>query len=141
MRVLIADDDPVYRTILKELLVGWDFEVTVATNGREALDAVRDDPAIRLAVLDWMMPEVNGFEVCRRLKQDDVREIYAILVTGSRNRKQIIRVLVAGADDYLLKPFESLDLKIRIRNAVRIMELENQILRLRGTTVQVPAHL
>ena len=141
MRVLIADDDPVYRTILKELLVGWDFEVTVATNGREALDAVRDDPAIRLAVLDWMMPEVNGFEVCRRLKQDDVREIYAILVTGSRNRKQIIRVLVAGADDYLLKPFESLDLKIRIRNAVRIMELENQILRLRGTTVQVPAPL
>lgn len=141
MYVLIADDDPVYRTILKELLTGWDFEVTVVTNGREALDAIRGDPAIRLAVLDWMMPEVNGFEVCRRLKQDDARDIYVILVTGSRNRKQIIRVLVAGADDYLLKPFESMDLKIRLRGALRIIELENEVWRLRGATAQPLARL
>ncbi len=128
MRVLIADDDPVYRSLLGDLLEQWEFEVQCTADGQEAWEALRRDPTIKLAVLDWMMPGIDGYEVCHRIKQDPTKShIYTILVTGSRLKDEIIKVLVAGADDYIIKPFEPLDLRMRIRAAMRIINLEAEL--------------
>jgi len=126
MHVLIADDDPIYRTLLTELLGDWQFEVTCAPDGNEAWEAIQQDPAIRLAVVDWMMPGMDGYTLCRRLKEQTGREVYVLLITGSRRKDEIEKVLVAGADDYLIKPFDPVDLKIRLRNAVRLIRLQDE---------------
>ena len=127
MHVLTADDDPVYRVLMEELLSEWGFQVTCVSDGNEAWEAIGRDPTIRLAALDWMMPGMDGYTLCRRLKERADREIYVMLVTGSGKKDQIERVLVAGADDYLMKPFEPVDLKIRLRNAVRVIELQDEL--------------
>jgi DNA-binding response OmpR family regulator len=131
MHVLIADDDPVYRTFLEDLLGQWKFEVTAVCDGAEAWEAVQRDEMINLAVLDWVMPRMDGHEVCRKLKEDLGRDVYTILVTGSRLKDEVIKVLVSGADDYIAKPFDAVDLKIHVRTAVRIVSLEAEVAELR----------
>lgn len=131
MRVLIADDDPVYRSLLEGLLRQWEFDVVVVCDGSEAWQALQSRGDVQLAILDWMMPEMDGYEVCARIKQDRSKEhIYVIMVTGSARRDDIIRVLVAGADDYIIKPFEPLDLKIRVHAAKRIVDLQAELVAL-----------
>jgi len=133
MHVLIADDDPTYRSLLEEFLTEWGFQVTTAADGEQAWQAVQSDPTIRLAILDWVMPLMDGCEVCRRLKEDPAaRRVHVVLITGSRLKDEIIKVLVAGADDYVMKPFEAIDLKIRVLNAVRIVQLEDDVAALTG---------
>jgi len=134
MHVLIADDDAVYRAFLQDLLRKWGYDVTVTCDGGEAWRAVQDEPQINVAILDWMMPGMDGYEVCRKIKNDLVeRDIYTILITGSRLKGDMIKVLVAGADDYIIKPFEPLDLKIRLRAAIRIIHLEAEAAELRNS--------
>ena len=131
MHILIADDDPIYRDCLEGLLKDWRFEVTTTCNGQEAWDAFQRDRGIQLAILDWMMPEIDGYELCQRLKQERDNDIYIILLTSSRLKEEIIKVLIAGADDYIIKPFEAMDLKIRLRTAMRILSLEAEVAELR----------
>ena len=132
MRVLIADDDPVYRGLLEELLKQYDFDVVSVPNGLEAWEAIQHDETIKLVILDWMMPEMDGYEVCRRIREAGTRQdTYVILVTGSQLKDEIIKILVAGADDYIIKPFEPLDLKIHLRAAMRIIDLEAEAAELR----------
>ena len=131
MHVLIADDDPVYRSFLDDLLEQWKFEVTVAHDGKEAWEAIQSDEDIRLVILDWVMPRMDGPDLCRKLKDDLGRAVYTILVTGSRLKEDVIRVLVSGADDYIAKPFDAIDLKIHVRTAMRIINLESEISDLR----------
>lgn len=125
MKILIADDDPVYRSLLERMLKQWDYEPVVVSDGLEAMAVLRAPDAPKLVILDWMMPQMDGFEVCRQVRQlyPDAN-YYIILLTGSRQKEEIIKVLVAGADDYLLKPFDPLDLKIRLRAARRILDLQ-----------------
>lgn len=125
MQILIADDDPVYRTLLQSLLQEWRFDVSTASDGAAALAMLTQSGAPRLAILDWMMPGMDGFEVCRRLRQRDGRNPYILLMTGNSQREELLTIILAGADDYLLKPFEPLDLKIRLRLAVRVIGLED----------------
>ena len=132
LHVLIADDDPVYRQLLETLLKQWNFRITLVCNGQEAMDAIERDPSIQLAVLDWNMPVMDGYEVCRQVKSDLSKNLYIILITGSRYKDEIINVLVAGADDYILKPFDAMDLKIRVRSAMRIINLEKELNSLRA---------
>jgi len=128
VHVLIADDDPTYRNLMEDLLTRYGFEVTAAENGRAAYEALVDHPDMRLVLLDWMMPEMDGYEVCRRIKQQEWGDrIYTIIVTGSRMRDDLLRIVVAGADDYLIKPFDPLDLKIRVHAATRIIELRAEL--------------
>ena len=137
MRILIADDDPVYRTLLGDLLVQWGFDVVLTCDGQEASEAIQADPDIDLAVLDWMMPGKDGYELCREIKQDPARQdLYIIIITGSRCRDQLLKVVVAGADDYILKPFEPLDLKIRLHAAKRIIDLRAELAQLRRSAEQ-----
>ncbi|MCK4601305.1 MAG: response regulator [Phycisphaerae bacterium] len=138
MHVLIADDDPVYRGLLEDLLGQWGYEVTSTCNGQQAWEAIQREGTIEIAILDWVMPEMDGYEICHRIKQDsDKQHIYTILVTGSRFKEEIIKVLVAGADDYIIKPFEPLDLKIHLRSAMRIVNLEAEIDALRESAKAV----
>jgi len=128
MHLLIADDDSVYRELLEQMLSGWGHEVTVVNDGQEAWDALQRNSGFELAVIDWMMPNLDGFELCRKIRQDPVKaELYIILMTGSRRKDEIIKVLVAGADDYLIKPFDPIDLQIHLRTAQRILTLQKQL--------------
>ncbi len=133
MHVLIADDDPVYRNLLDDLLGQWcGFDVTCACDGQEAWEAIERDPTVQLAILDWMMPGMDGYQICQRLKSDDATaDVYTILVTGSQLKDEVIKVLVAGADDYIIKPFDPLDLRIRVRAAMRIITLRAEVAELR----------
>ncbi len=125
MKILIADDDPVYRSLLESMLKQWGYEVIVACDGKEAMEVLSQPDAPMLVIIDWMMPEMDGFEVCRQVRQlRPESNCYIILLTGSRQKEEIIKVLVAGADDYLLKPFDPLDLKIHLRAARRIIDLQ-----------------
>jgi DNA-binding response OmpR family regulator len=128
MKILIADDDAVYRSLLERMLKQWEYEVIVTCDGQEALDVLHGPDPPKLLIVDWMMPHVDGFEVCRRIRQESPEsDFYIILLTGSRMKEEIIKALVAGADDYLLKPFDPLDLKIRLRAARRIIDLQSAL--------------
>ena len=134
MRILIADDDPVYRELLSGLLAEWCLDVVAVADGREAIRALAADRSIRLAILDWMMPELDGYQVCRQLRQQgDYDDLYILIVTGSP-KEQMLQVILAGADDYLVKPFEPLDLKIRVRNAIRLLDLQDELRQVRQAT-------
>lgn len=125
MKILVADDDAVYCSLLERMLTQWDYQVVTAYDGQEALNILRGSDPPRLVILDWMMPQLDGFEVCRTMRQMHPEgDFYIILLTGSRQKEEIIKVLVAGADDYLLKPFDPLDLKIRLRAARRVLDLQ-----------------
>lgn len=125
MNVLVADDDPVCRSILVGLLQEWHFQAHAVENGAEALAALGGPAPPSLIILDWMMPEMDGFETCRRIRESVGERLpYVLLMTSNSSREEITKVLVAGADDFLIKPFEPLDLKVRIRTAMRIVTLE-----------------
>ena len=135
MQILIADDDPIYRTLLMEMLSSWGYEVTVASNGLETWDALKKPDGPKMVILDWLMPEMDGFEVCKKVRQDPATHgVYILLMTGSKQREDIIKVLVAGADDYLLKPFEPLDLKIHLRTGQRIIDMQAELDHARGSS-------
>jgi len=133
MRVLVADDDPVYRSLLGDLLRQWQFEPVTVSNGRAALEMLQRPEGPRLAILDWMMPQMDGFEVARAIRADKATEdIYVLLITGSRNKEEVMKVLVCGADDYLIKPFQPIDLKLHLRTAMRIQHLQQELKELRA---------
>ncbi len=135
MRILIADDDATYRQFLTELLGGWSFEVLAAADGREALRLAEglDEPIP--IILDWNMPEIDGFEVARTLRaRERTHDAYILLITGSRRKEEVMRVLVSGADDYLMKPFDAMDLKIHLRTGLRMLHLQQELAELRDRT-------
>jgi diguanylate cyclase (GGDEF)-like protein len=126
--VLIADDDPVSRRLLQVSLGNAGYRVVVATNGVEAISKLNERDCPRLAVLDWMMPEMDGVEVCRTVRSS-AREpyLYIILLTAKGHQTEIIEGLEAGADDYITKPFDLQELKARLRSGKRILELQEQL--------------
>jgi len=128
MRVLIADDDRVTALILKQTLERWGFVVTVARDGGEAWRLLQDAPEINLAILDWMMPEIDGPELCRRLRQDPARSnSYILLLTGRQSREDVVAGLNAGADDYLTKPFDPEELRARVYVGLRVLGLQQRL--------------
>jgi DNA-binding response OmpR family regulator len=132
MLVLVADDDPVYRDLMNTLLGQWGFEVTVAADGNQAWEILQRPDAPNLVILDWMMPGMDGFEVCRRIREaKDADSTYVLIMTGGCNREELIKVVVVGADDYMIKPFEPLDLKVRLRTATRILNMQDELRRFR----------
>ena len=133
MQVLVADDDPVYRQLLSDLLGPQDYEVVCVENGTDAWDALQCDSPPKLLISDWLMPGLDGFELCSKIRRSGrLRDTYVLLLTGSRQKAEIIRVLVAGADDYLIKPFDAMELEIRIRTAQRILDLRAEVAKLRS---------
>jgi len=128
MRVLVADDDPTYRSLLENLLTQWNYDVLLACDGNEAWEAMQGPDKPNLVILDWMMPGLDGFELARMIRNDPgIENTYVLVVTGSRNKEDVMKVLVCGADDYLLKPFDPMDLKIHLRSAMRIIHLQEDL--------------
>ena len=128
MDVLIADDDPVSRRLLQVSLGHAGYNVISAANGTEALHALDAVDYPRLCVLDWMMPELDGVDVCRIIRERG-REpyVYVILLTSKAEQKEIVEGLESGADDYIVKPFDLHELKARLRSGKRILDLHEQL--------------
>jgi diguanylate cyclase (GGDEF)-like protein len=126
--VLIADDDPVSRRLLQVSLGSAGYQVVTATNGAEALRILNERNCPRLAVLDWMMPSLDGVEVCRAVRNSAQEPyLYIVLLTAKGHQTEIIEGLEAGADDYITKPFDLQELKARLRAGKRILELQEQL--------------
>jgi len=129
MKILIAEDNDISRRILEAVLVKWSYEVTSASDGNEAWEKLQEKDAPRLMVLDWMMPGINGVEICRRMRQIDVVEpMYIILLTARDNKNDIVEGLRVGADDYIAKPFDKNELRARIDVGRRVVELQEALL-------------
>jgi two-component system cell cycle response regulator len=129
MRVLIADDDAVARRLLEVTLTHWGYQVVSVSSGSEAIQALKAPDAPSLAILDWEMPGLEGVEVCRQSrKQAEGRYTYIILLTARNRREDIVEGLQSGADDYVIKPFDTYELQARVRAASRIVELQDQLI-------------
>ncbi len=129
MKLLIAEDDPVSRRLLEATLTKWGYEVTVCTNGAEALEALKQEDAPRLAILDWMMPEIDGVQVCREVRKlGEEPYIYILLLTAKSQKEDLVEGLDAEADDYLTKPFDPHELRARVRSGFRILELQANLI-------------
>jgi diguanylate cyclase (GGDEF)-like protein len=134
MRVLIADDDDVLRHILEATLAKWGYDVVVARNGLEAWRLLQGNDAPKLAILDWIMPGMDGVEVCREIRRGEDRPyIYVLLLTAKHKKQDVIAGLEAGADDYIAKPFDPQELKVRLRTGRRILDLQAELLSARET--------
>lgn len=132
MRILIAEDDPVSRRILEARLVKWGYEVVVTCDGNEAWLALQASDAPRLAILDWMMPGVDGVELCKRMRAESTASYtYIILLTALQREENLVTGMEAGADDYITKPFKSNELQVRIRAGRRIIELQEALIEAR----------
>jgi phosphoserine phosphatase RsbU/P len=129
MRILVADDDRIAATVLAQTLRHWEFDVTVASDGAEALrhlQAAAQTPT--LAILDWMMPHLEGTEVCRRVRVEmPLANMYLMLLTSLESKDRIVAGLEAGADDYLTKPFDPGELRARINVGVRVLALQDRL--------------
>ncbi len=134
MKVLIAEDDMVSRRLLEATLARWGYDVVITCDGTEAWQVLQGPDAPPLAILDWMMPGIDGVEVCRLVRQR-VQEpyIYLLLLTTKGRRENIIEGLDAGADDYLTKPFDPHELQVRLRAGKRIVTLQTQLIEARET--------
>jgi diguanylate cyclase (GGDEF)-like protein len=132
MKVLVAEDNPVSRKVVGSMLSKWGYEVVTAANGDEALRALQAEDGPELAILDWMMPGIDGLEVCRRVRQGK-REpyIYMLLLTARTARQDLLDGMDAGADDYVTKPYDTHELRVRIRAGRRILELQTELVKAR----------
>ncbi|MDR3722616.1 MAG: diguanylate cyclase [Candidatus Acidoferrales bacterium] len=128
-QVLIAEDDPVSCHLLKSLLVKWDYDVSVETNGLAALRILEGDETLRLAILDWMMPGMEGVQICQRLREHKNRPyVYVLLLTARSEKRDLLRGLELGADDYLTKPFDAEELRARLLVGERILNLQDELI-------------
>lgn len=131
MKILIAEDDSTSRRTLEAALSKWGYDVVTAADGNEAWEKLQGTVAPKLAVLDWIMPGLEGIEICRRLrdnKADNEQYTYLILLTSKGTKDNIVSGMAAGADDYIVKPFDPHELRVRIRAGQRIIELQSELL-------------
>jgi phosphoserine phosphatase RsbU/P len=128
MRILIAEDDPVSRRILDLRLKAWGHDVVVTKDGTEAWAALQRNDAPRIAILDWMMPGMDGVEVCRRVRQEQsTTPTYIILLTAKSSKEDVVKGLDAGANDYIIKPFDLQELRARVRVGATVIELQQRL--------------
>jgi sigma-B regulation protein RsbU (phosphoserine phosphatase) len=128
MKILIAEDDPGSRRILELFLMGWGYEVVITCNGAAAWQALQADNPPQIALLDWMLPEMDGPEICRRVRSTAAgKAIYIILISARSMKDDIIAGFDSGADDYITKPFDRQELRVRLRAGSRIVELQTSL--------------
>jgi diguanylate cyclase (GGDEF)-like protein len=141
VRVLVAEDNPVFQTMLRTMLTKWGYEVLIARDGEEAWNFLRCEGAPQLALLDWMMPGMDGVEVCRRVRTAN-REpyIYILLVSARTDAEDLVEGMEAGADDYVRKPLNAHELRVRLRAGSRILDLQKQLVQAREALRQQATH-
>jgi two-component system, cell cycle response regulator len=127
VKILVADDSPVYRKLVEQSLSQEHYTVLLAKSGRQAMDLfIEHQPA--LVITDWSMPDLSGIELCQRIRRDHTEfYAYVILLTGNTDKEEVIEGLAAGADDYLTKPFHPGELQARVRVGRRIVDLHREV--------------
>lgn len=140
-RILIAEDSGPSRLALARTLERWEYDVVACRDGSCAWDELQKDDAPQLAILDWMMPGYNGVDICRMLR-DRNREpyTYLLLLTSRALKEDLIEGLEAGADDYVTKPFDEHELKVRLRAGERILDLQSELLAAREALREQATH-
>jgi sigma-B regulation protein RsbU (phosphoserine phosphatase) len=127
-RILIADDHRSTLHFLQRIVESWGFEVVAVEDGEAALQILQSDDAPPMAILDWMMPKLDGVKVCAAVRRANKQPyVYVILLTALAKKNEITAGLEAGADDYLSKPFDSTELRARIRAGQRVIMLERKL--------------
>lgn len=125
-KVLIADDDRITRRMLEVILGEWDYEPVVVRDGLAAWEVLQQADGPRIALLDWLMPGMDGVEVCRRVRALPTRQPpYLILLTVRDSRRDVVSGLEGGADDYVVKPFDQAELRARLQTGLRILRLQH----------------
>ncbi len=133
-RVLVAEDDPVARRIVEAFLTKWGYTVLAVSDGADAWRILQSHDAPRLVLLDWMLPGLEGVEVCRRVRGDSTHPyIYILLLTASSQKQELLDALHAGADDYLVKPFDAAELRARLYVGRRILAAQDELIAARET--------
>ena len=129
-RVLVAEDDAMFRRILESWLTAWGYAVTMAQDGAEAWAILQQEIRPQVLILDWMMPAIDGLELCSKVRERNQTPYQYILLATAKDAKQdLVRGLEAGADDYLTKPFDRSELKARLRACNRILTLQDDQIR------------
>lgn len=129
MRVLVADDSLVMRRLLEASVSSWGYQPVSASDGDQAWEILTSPDPPSIAILDWMMPGLSGLAVCRQLRERHTTPyIYVILLTSRGMREDIVGGLNAGADDYVVKPFDKHELEVRLRAGKRIIELQSELM-------------
>lgn len=125
MRILIAEDDPISSKVLQMHLEKWEYEVRVAPDGMDALDALQGDKNISLLITDWKMPRMDGLELCRLARGLQRKSyLHIIMLTAKGDKRDLLDGMEAGADAFLTKPFDPAALRAQIRVAERVIKLE-----------------
>jgi two-component system cell cycle response regulator len=138
---LIAEDDPIFRRILESWFKKWDYRVTAVENGLEAWEVLQKEDAPQLAILDWMMPGMDGIELCRRIRSRNQGPYrYVLLLTAKDDKQDVVAGLEAGADDYLTKPFDVDELRARVRAGKRILDLQAALIHAKDDLQFAAAH-
>jgi sigma-B regulation protein RsbU (phosphoserine phosphatase) len=128
MRILIAEDDAVSRRLLERKLVTWGYQVTACTNGLDAWKVLEGEDAPHLAILNWMMPGMDGVQICREVRNQKRKHYtYMILLTARDQKEDIVEGIEAGADDYVTKPFNPHELNVRVRAGKRLLEMHDEL--------------
>ena len=128
MQVVIAEDDRVTGEILARTLQRWNYATTLVGDGAEAWERLRVASEPTLAILDWMMPGMDGPEVCRRVREElPLANMYLLLVTARESRGDVVAGLDAGADDYVIKPFDPEELRARVGVGARVLGLQQKL--------------
>jgi diguanylate cyclase (GGDEF)-like protein len=141
MKILVAESDLITRRMLQAYLVKWGYDVVMVSDGEQALQVVQEENAPRLALLDWMMPEMDGMSICREVRRLKIEPyVYLILLTARRYQEDVVAGLEAGADEYLTKPFDPYELRARLRSGARIVELQDTLIQAREELRDLAMH-
>lgn len=142
MQVLVVEDSAVYRKLIGDCLRAWDFGVNLAETGSEAWRILEQPDAPKLVLLDWVLPDLDGIELCQRIRQAglSVPYVYVILLTSKEGRQNMLDAMQAGADDYLVKPFNELELKARLLVGKRILNLQDELVSARESMRHAATH-
>lgn len=129
MQIVVADDNAAFREMLSKMLAEWGYAVLLAENGAQAFAHLRQEDGPRLALLDWMMPGMEGAEVCRQVRAT-VRDryVYIVLLSARAESEDIVAGMESGADDYIVKPFQPDELRARLRAGRRVLALQQELL-------------
>jgi diguanylate cyclase (GGDEF)-like protein len=146
-QALVVEDSAVYRKLIGDHLRNWGFGVTLATSGSEAWEILKKTDSPKLVLLDWVLPDLDGIELCKRIREvgssggeSAAPYVYVILLTSNEGRQNMLDALQAGADDYLVKPFDDLELKARLLVGKRILDLQDELVAARESMRHAATH-